>query len=168
MKKMLLCSLMCLCSFSTTLFARDIVGFWNTINEKTNKPESIVAVYEYKDKYYGRIVATINKQGVVDDSIDAPKDRAPGVIGNPYYSGLDIIWDLEKEGSKYTDGEILDPEHGKVYDAELWIEGDKLIVRGEILFIGRNQAWLPTEESRFSNFTKPDLTKLVPSIPKVK
>lgn len=169
MQKVFLFSLFCLFAISSSLMAEEITGLWKTVDEKTGKEQSIVAIYEYKGKYYGRLIATFDENGKIEDSIYSPKERAPGVEGNPYYSGLDIIWDLQKGGSRYTDGEILDPEKGKVYDAEAWIKDGKLIVRGEILFIGRNQEWPPAKDSDFPpDFKKPDFTKFVPSIPKVK
>lgn len=169
MRKTLVLSLFLLLVNAAALVAQDVVGFWKTIDDKTGRPESIIAIYDYNGKVFGRIVATYNEQGKIDDTIYNPKDRAPGVIGNPFYAGLDIIWNLQKNGSKYSKGHIMDPEKGRVYDAEMWREGRHLIVRGEIFFFGRNQAWDPALESDFPHgFKKPDLNTLVPSIPRVK
>lgn len=146
----------------------DVVGFWNTINEKTGKAESVIGIYEKNGKVYGRIIATYGLDGTIKETIDNPLERAPGVEGNPFYSGLDIIWDLKKEGNKYTGGKILDPEKGKVYDAEIWNEKGNLIVRGKIWVFGRNQTWVATKDSQFpQGFKKPDLSALTPKIPQV-
>ena len=67
------------------------------------------------------------------------------IKGSPSVKGLTIIWDLEKDGDSYSGGEILDPTKGKVYGCEMWREGEKLIVRGKIAFLGRNQTWLPNK-----------------------
>lgn len=164
MKTLLACLLLC----SFPLVAQDIVGFWKSVDEDTHKAQSIVAIYPYQGKYYGRIVATFGNDGKVGETYLAPKERAPGVEGNPYYAGMDIIWDIKKKDDMYTDGKIIDPEKGKIYDAELWIEGNNLIVRGEIAIFGRNQTWPPAQESDFPpGFKKPDLSKLVPIIPEV-
>lgn len=169
MNKKALSFLFCLLAINVGAFADEVVGFWKTIDDKTGKANSIIAVYEYKGKYYGRIIATYNKEGQVDDSIEAPKDRAPGVVGTPFYSGLDILWDLKKEGTKYTGGKIMDPEQGKIYDAEMWRHDENLNVRGEILFFGENQTWPPASDADFpKGFKKPDLTKLIPVISQVK
>lgn len=163
MKKLLLCLFVIL---GVNLSAQDIIGFWKTINDKTGKPESIVGVYLYQGKYYGRLLATYNQDGTFGDTIYNPKDHAPGVVGNPYYSGLDIIWNLEKEDGKYTNGKILDPEKGKVYNAEAWLKNGNLVVRGEILFFGENETWPPAKEPDFPpGFKKPDLNAMVPKIP---
>jgi len=170
MKKMLLLGFFCLFMFSMALNAQEgITGFWKSIDERSKKPQSIIAVYEYQGKYYGRIIATYNRQGIIDDSIYNPQGRAPGVVGHPYYSGMDIIWNLKDNGKKYSDGSILDPEKGNIYGAELWRQGNDLIVRGELLIFGRNQTWPAALDTDFPpGFQKPDLTSLVPVIPKVR
>jgi len=149
--------------------AEEITGYWKTINDKTGKPQSLVLIYPYQGKYFGRILATYNEDGSFGDTIYQPKERAPGIIGNPYYSGMDIIWGLEKKGAKYTDGKIVDPERGSIYDAELWLNRGNLVVRGELLFFGENQTWLRANEKDFPpNFKKLDIEKIIPIIPEVK
>jgi uncharacterized protein (DUF2147 family) len=154
---------------SSTVIAEDITGFWQTINKKTNRPSSVVAVYSYEGKYYGRIIATYDKQGKIDDSIYHPKGRAPGIIGNPYYSGLDIVWNVEpKRDSRKYKGYVVDPKEGKIYDAEIWKDKDKLVLRGEVFIFGKSVTWPPFPESGFNEeFKKPDLTTFVPVIPQI-
>lgn len=145
----------------------DIVGFWKTINEKTLKAESVIAIYPYNGQYYGRIILTYFDDGTVQDTMYEPKKRAAGVVGNPYYSGMDIMWGLKPEGHKYKEGSILDPEKGHVYGAEAWRKGEKLIVRGKLLMFGRNQTWPPAVEADFpQGFKMPELSTFVPNIPK--
>lgn len=168
MQKLWILTLVFLLGLTSHINAEEIIGFWKTVNEKTKQPESIVAIYEYQGKYYGRLIGTYDKFGNVTDTIDRPKGRAPGVEGHPFYAGLDFMWDLKKEGGKYSDGKILDPEEGKIYDAEMWTDQGNLIVRGEILIFGRNQTWPPAKDKDFPpDFRKPDLTTLIPKIPKV-
>ncbi len=151
-------------------FAQDITGFWTVYKDETGKPDCIVAMYEYQDKYYGRIIGTYNDRGELDETIYSPKSRAPGIEGNPYYCGLDIVWGLSSEGEegRYK-GKIIDPKKGKVYTAEVWREGSDLIVRGEVWIFGANLTWPPTSDKVFTkNFKKPDLKKFVPVKPEVK
>lgn len=155
--------------FSSSIFAEDIAGFWKTIDDETHMPRSIVAIYEYQKKYYGRLIATYDDNGKIYDSIEKPIKRAPAVKGNPYYVGLDFMWELEKHGKKFTNGVILDPEKGFEYSASAWIDdkGD-LTLRGEMFFLGKNQTWPKAVDSDFpQGFTKPDLKTLVPKIPEV-
>lgn len=151
--------------FFHALHADEIVGFWKSIDPKTKEQDSIIAIYECGGCYYGRIILTYDPGGFFADTIYAPYKRAPGMVGEPYYCGLDIIWHLQKRGGKYVDGKILDPLHGKVYNVELWREGRNLVVRGKLLCFGRNHIWIPAEEGDFPpNFQIPNLSLLTPRI----
>lgn len=146
-----------------------IIGFWKTVDEVSGKAQSVVAVYQYDGRYFGRLILSYDKNGSVNDTIYNPRERAPGVVGDPYYMGLDIIFNLKKVGNKYTDGSIIDPQKGNKYGAELWVDENNLIVRGKLLFFGRNQTWPPAEQRDFpQGFVLPDISKFVPVIPKVK
>jgi len=158
-----------LCLVSLSLMAEDIIGFWKSVDENSGKNRCMVAVYENKGIRYGRIIGTYDDNGHIKDSIYKPKERAPGIVGNPFYCGLDLIWGLELYGMDLYKGKIVDPEKGNIYNSELWIQGDNLVVRGKLLFFGRSQEWVPATDADFSKtFKKPDVSKFVPSIPQVK
>ena len=146
--------------------ANPIHGFWKTVNEE-GVAQALIAIYEYKELFYGRIIASFDSSGKIKDSIYHPIERAPGVIGDPFYSGLDIIWNLEDGGWVYK-GRILDPENGKVYKAEIWNENGDLIVRCKLLMFGRNQTWLAVTPNDFPGFKFPDTQTFVPVIPMTK
>lgn len=166
--KKLLASLVFFVTFSTVIFAQDIIGFWKSYDDK-GKPQIIVAVYEYQEKYYGRVIGSFGKDGALNDTIYAPINRTKRLVGDPYYCGIDFIWDLQKKGNKYSGGEILDPRKGKVYNVEMWRRNENLIVRGKLLCFGKSLTWVPATGSDFpEGFVKPDLSKLVPSIPQIK
>ena len=131
MKKLLLTAAMSLCALAAQATA-NVTGYWTTIDDETKEAKSVVQIYEYQGKIYGRVVELLKNPGA--------KAR---IKGSPAIKGLTIIWDLEKDGKTYSGGEILDPQKGKVYGCEMWREGEKLIVRGKIAFLGRNQTWLP-------------------------
>jgi uncharacterized protein (DUF2147 family) len=158
--------LLALCMLACPLIGQDIDGFWSTVNEETKKPQAIVAIYKYKDMHYGRMIGTYQRgTGKIFDTLYHPIERAPGIVGEPYYSGLDFIYNLKQDGEHYK-GRIVDPEEGNIYRAELWRDKGNLIVRGKLLFFGRNQTWIPF--SQFSEeFPKPDVTKFIPKIPEV-
>src|ERR1700752_4732623 len=80
------------------LSADGIMGFWQTMDKNTHKPSSVIAFYSYEGKLYGKIIATYDKEGKIDDTLYHPTDRAPGISGNPYYCGLDIVWDGKPDG----------------------------------------------------------------------
>jgi uncharacterized protein (DUF2147 family) len=154
--------------FCHALIAADIDGFWKSIDETTGKPQCAVAVYEYEDLHYGRIIGLYDANGVMAETIYKPKGRAPGIIGTPYYCGIDLIWSLDDSGAKFK-GKIVDPEKGNVYNAELWTDNEDLIVRGKLLFFGRNQRWRPMTTTDFpKDFKMPEVSKFIPVIPIVK
>lgn len=149
MKKLLFALMMSLVP-AFAVAREGVLGYWKTIDDETGQAKSIVRVYEYKDKVYGRVVKVLTD----------PTAKA-NLPGSPSIEGLDIIWDMVPDGARYEDGEILDPKKGKVYGCMMWREGDNLIVRGKIAFLGRNQTWLPDD-------TITDETPLVPHKPKLK
>ena len=62
---------------------------------------------------------------------------------------MTIAEGLTKDGDQYTDGKILDPENGKIYNCKMQLNeaGDELEVRGYIgiSLIGRSQIWKRVE-----------------------
>jgi uncharacterized protein (DUF2147 family) len=143
-----------------------IVGFWKSISDKTGKAQCIVAIYEYKDNYYGRMIGSFDDSGKkMDDTVYNPKSRATALPGQPYYSGMDFIWALIPRGDVYK-GEILDPEHGDVYKAVVWTEDGNLKVEGKLMMFGRTQTWVPAKKSDFpKGFKMPDTSEFVPVAP---
>lgn len=116
------------------------VGRWNTVDDKSGKVKSTVEIYEQGGKIFGRIVALpepTDAQGmpkVCTHCTGADKDR-PIV-------GLVIIRDLAPSDGRYKGGTILDPEDGKVYRAEIWVDGATLKVRGYVGFFYKTQTWV--------------------------
>lgn len=129
--------------FVSTALANDIVGKWRTIDDETGKPKSIVEIYEKEGLTYGKVLKTFPKEG---DDPDPICDKCKDYRKDQKIIGMEIITGLKKEGEKYADGEILDPKKGKIYDCEIWKEGEKLKVRGYVAFFFRTQTWEPISE----------------------
>jgi uncharacterized protein (DUF2147 family) len=145
------------------LNAQNVEGFWKRVHKKTGSTQCVISIYKYQDKYYGRIIGTFNANGKMKENLYTPEDRAEKVSGSPYYCGMDLLWDLKKNGSKYR-GKIVDPRSGKVYDAVIWNKEGNLIVRGELFFVGKNEVWYPLEKGDFpSSFRTPDPIQFIPS-----
>lgn len=124
------------------------VGMYQTIDDETSKPKSIVALYEYKEGddalLAGRIVALYDENGKLSETLSNPVKIADKVDGRPKYVGLDIVWNMEwdSDDNEYTDGKIMDPKKGSVYSSVIWQDSkDKLRVRGKIGPFGRTQTW---------------------------
>ena len=165
MKKMMWI-LFLLAGLAVVAGAQEITGYWKTIDDVTGEVKSICGVYEKGGKVYGRILV-IFEEGVFLEDYRNPAKVAEEVAGEPYYCGLDFIWDMERKGDRYKKGSIMDPENGKVYSCEIWRDGGNLMVRGKIGPFGRNQTWVPVDGSEGlpSGLTLPSLSSFSPVIP---
>lgn len=117
-----------------------ITGTWKTIDDETGEARSIVEIYEKNGKAYGKIIDILG---------DEPKEAKCTKCSpdddrhNKPIIGLEIIREMKKEKDVWDNGKILDPNNGKVYSCKLWVENDKLQVRGYIGYswMGRTQSW---------------------------
>ena len=128
--------------------ALPFVGTYQTIDDETNKPKSIVALYEYTNgddnQLGGRIVALYGADGTISETISNPTRVADAVKGAPKMVGLDIIWDMEwdADDNRFEDGKIMDPKSGKIYSSLMWQDTPSVLnVRGKIGPFGRTQKW---------------------------
>ena len=151
------------CSFSSAC-ANHPYGFWQTVDAQTHLPTSVIAVYPYQGKIYGKIIASFDSRGNLEETIYQPCNRAPGLQGYPFYCGLDIIWASPASGKEPAKGQLIDPRSGKTYTAKLWVERGNLVLRGELMMFGKNEVLLPFPDHNFnSGFQKPDLYQLIPA-----
>ena len=116
------------------------VGTWKTVDDKTGKIMSDVEFYEQDGKLFGKITGLTEP---VDDE-GQPKICAEckGDDKNKPVVGLVIVQNLVPSGGRYKGGTILDPEDGKVYKAEIWIQDGKLRVRGYLGIFFKTQTWI--------------------------
>ncbi len=164
----LICILLLLFSCSTNWEPEGISGLWKSRDQHSDRPRALVAIYKYQGEYYGRMLATYDEDGNIQDTILDMKEKAPGVVGNPPYCGMDFIYSVTKmdREDKYR-GKILDPQKGKVYDAEFWLSGDDLIVRGKVWIFGKNILWLKASKQDLpKGFSLNKINDFVPVIPR--
>ena len=114
-----------------------VTGLWTTVDDETNTPKSVVYVYDYQGKIYGRVVKLFKN----------PQTRIAGLKNPPLIVGSDIIWDMKEDGDTFNGGMIMDPKKGKTYRCEMWIDKENLIVRGKIGPFGRNQTWIKNSDA---------------------
>ena len=121
------------------------VGTWNTIDDETKKPKSLVRITE-KDGVISGTVEKIVDPAKQDSKCDECASDDPRK-GKPVI-GMTILTGLKKDSDNvYSGGNILDPNNGKTYNAKVTVieGGKKLEMRGSILFIGRTQIWIRVE-----------------------
>jgi uncharacterized protein (DUF2147 family) len=118
-----------------------IVGKWKTIDDETQEPRSVVEIFERDGKVYGKIVKLFRKPGEDPDPVCDECDS-----DDPRYKkkiiGMEILREIVKSGDQYSDGNILDPNNGKVYTCKIWLEGTDLKLRGYWGPFFRTQTWL--------------------------
>lgn len=118
---------------------KSIVGTWVTVDDDTGEAKSHVKIYLAKNgSYYGKVTKLLK------DPQDTKCTECKGKNKNKPIVGLVIMKSLEKDGSAYEDGTILDPENGKTYSCKVWLDPknkNRLKVRGYIGFLYRTQTW---------------------------
>jgi len=138
MRKVL--SLVVMMVLSSMVFAQsgdDILGVWLTEGGKSK-----VEITKKDGKYYGKIIWL--KEPLRDGKLRTDiHNEDESKRGRPIV-GMALINDFEWDDDEYEDGEIYDPENGKLYSCEITYDGiDKLNVRGYIGFslLGRTTYW---------------------------
>jgi uncharacterized protein (DUF2147 family) len=104
--------------------AKAVLGYWKHVDDSSGKTQSIFRLWEDKGKLFGKIVKTFpvpgkKQQEVCTECSGAQKDKpVPGLI---------FMWGFSKDSAKPTkwvEGKILNPEDGKVYNAEVDLDED--------------------------------------------
>jgi len=115
-------------------------GNWRTIDDETGEAKSIVRIWNDGGELKGDIVELLNPSEPNPVCTECKGSRRDQPL-----VGLNIIWGLEQDGDEWVDGNILDPQNGKEYSAQLKVTegGSQLEVRGYLGFalIGRTQTW---------------------------
>jgi uncharacterized protein (DUF2147 family) len=116
------------------------IGKWISIDENSGEEKSVVEIYERGGKVYGKVIKLFPRPGKDPDPVcnECPTDDGRF---KKKIIGMEILKDMVKSDEGYADGNILDPETGKVYRCKLWLEGGMLKVRGYWGPFYRTQTW---------------------------
>jgi uncharacterized protein (DUF2147 family) len=123
-----------------SVHSQSIFGKWKTIDDESGVEKSIVEIFEKEGKVYGKIVRIFPAPGDDPDPVCEECDEDDARYKKKII-GMEIITGLKHSNDQYSDGEILDPENGKVYRCKLWLEGTSLKVRGYWGPFYRTQTW---------------------------
>ena len=118
------------------------IGLWQTIDDKTGKPRSLVRI---SDSGQGVLIGRIEK--VLNATVAVPVcEKCDGDQKNRPIEGLQILSGLKPYDGYWADGRILNPEDGKTYNVKATpVDGGrKLEMRGYIGLpvFGRTQTWI--------------------------
>jgi uncharacterized protein (DUF2147 family) len=117
-----------------------IVGTWKTFDDETNQPAALVQIIEKNGVFSGAITKLLETSGLstCEKCTDFRK-------GKPIL-GMEILSGLKKTGESYSGGQILDPDDGEIYKADMKLkdQGVKLDLRAYIgiPLLGRTQSWI--------------------------
>jgi uncharacterized protein (DUF2147 family) len=117
------------------------VGTWTQVDDATGKPKSIIEITEQPD---GTLQGTVRQVLFSDQGPHPVCEKCEGERHNQPIEGMVIMWGVKKDGDKWDGGQILDPAKGKSYRVELSLrdDGQKLDVKGFLLFFHRTQTWI--------------------------
>ena len=111
-------------------YAQDIKGKW-----LTEAGDAQVEIYEHNGKMNGKIVWLEKGPDTKDVHNKDEKLRSRKLMG------VNILSGLTKKDDKWEGGRIYNPKNGKNYKCAIWLDGDKLKVRGYIGFLYETQTW---------------------------
>ncbi|WP_353428493.1 DUF2147 domain-containing protein [Polynucleobacter sp. MWH-UH19D] len=144
MKKMsfslIFTALLCVGGYSSAQSMGSIVGTWKTFDDETNQPAAMVQISENNGIYSGVITKLLDASGptTCEKCTDFRK-------GKPIL-GMEILSGLKRTGDGFSGGQILDPDDGEIYRAEMKLkdQGVKLDLRAYIgiPLLGRTQTWI--------------------------
>ena len=128
MKKMILSMVLAL--FSLVGYSQTIIGKW-----LTEAGDAKVEIYEANGKVNGKIVWLEKGPDTKDTHNTDEKMRSRKLMG------VNILSGLTKKSEKWEGGRIYNPKNGKTYKCSIWLDGDKLKVRGYLGVFYETQTW---------------------------
>ena len=146
MQKNLLLAAFAAALFSGNVFAQDISGTWQQIDDKTGAAKAIIKINkETNNTFTGKIIKVTPRPGYT------PREtcnNCPAPYTNQPILGMEILKDLKHVSgtNNYEKGRVIDPLAGKVYDAKIRLNatGKRLTLRAYmgISTLGRSQTWI--------------------------
>src|SRR5256884_8299480 len=91
------------------------VGTWKTVDDETGRPKSVVRITEQDGELSGKVLQVL-------ESPEGPHPlcrRCEGERKDQPVEGMTILWGAKKDGASWRDGEILDPQNGRVFCGSL-------------------------------------------------
>jgi len=124
--------------FGATAYAGNdsAAGLWQTYDNDTGKPASLVTV-TVKDKQLSGVITKVMSNP------DATCTACTGDLQNKPLVGLPVLSGFTQDGSAWKDGKILAPKKGKAYNATITLSDDntKMMIKVKVGFLSKTQTW---------------------------
>lgn len=133
----------CFLIISIPVYAQSVEGRWITYNEETGSPLSVIEIMKVGNSIEGKVKEIFLEPFQGDDPIC---NNCNGERKDKKVINMNFLWGLVKNGTEWSNGKILDPQSGEVYNSKLWMEDNNTLkVRGYagIMYLFyRTQTWL--------------------------
>jgi lathosterol oxidase len=114
-------------------------GLWRTTDDRTGEPRAIIRIRIEEGRLRGAIEHVYPRPG---ESPDPVCTRCSGTRRGQRVIGMVVLWGQRLARGRWSGGRVLDPEMGKDYPGEVWLEDpDTLKVRGYWGPFHRTQTW---------------------------
>lgn len=127
--------------YSLVIYAEAPSGIWTTIDDKTGGRRFVIQFESGpQDELYGKILMVYPE---TRDSYYC--ENCPEPFKKQHLDSMYYFWGLkEKSPNIWTDGSIIDPKSGKIYNLSLNVKSHKIYARSYvgISFLGRTQIWV--------------------------
>ena len=125
--------------FPALMLGQSVLGNWKIIKKESGEARSIVKIYEEDGEVYGRVTRILN-----EEKRDKLCTKCKGEDKNKKIEGLVLMKHFHKDGERYVDGTIMNPDDGKVYRSKIWLDEDNpdlLNVRGYVGIFYKTVQW---------------------------
>ena len=139
-------------------------GLWQKLEK--NKPVAWFLVVDRGATFEGAIAKTFPLPGEDPNAVDICSKCTDDRKNAPVL-GISFIRDMQRDGLKYENGNVLDPRDGKIYKAKMTVspDGQQLIMRGFIGFslLGKDETWYRLPDTAIAQLDPGIIAKYLPA-----